>query len=382
MIDGINRLETAPRTPQAAGARLFWACRYAGFFSRATAMASLSDRPAVVTGFVGVVGCWATATAAGPRRRPATINTCFMVVLEKICREVEAPYAPVTAAVSACDRNLVGGTRAARSAAGEALGDEVPGGYVDFHEAAAFIQPDIDRPLALDAQGDMPEPGGVPIQSSRSQSEVLDLDDFPPEAPWIDGGQRGRLRRRPPAREHVQREHRVVEYRRSGAGREFPRTLGGARNEPHREPSPAQLAEDARRLARIGDVVLQGCGHRIAVHFEDGGEHDDRPRAIVADRRGHCPAGVAAREPSVGQAERLARDLERVHAHDENALVHGRSDSGLQQCKREETRGHAATAPKTRVAMRSWIILYSRAPFSADARLGRPMEPGERAGTE
>src|SRR6266849_2431425 len=73
-----------------------------------------------------------------------------MVVLEKICREVEAPYAAVTAAVSACDRNLVGGTRAARSAAGETLGDEVPGGYIDFHETAAFIQPDIDRSLAPD----------------------------------------------------------------------------------------------------------------------------------------------------------------------------------------------------------------------------------------
>src|SRR6266404_776449 len=91
MTDGINRLEYAPRTPQAAGARLFWVCRYKGFFSRATAMASLSDRPAVVTGLVGVVGCCATATAAGPKSRPATINTRFMVVLEKICREVEAP---------------------------------------------------------------------------------------------------------------------------------------------------------------------------------------------------------------------------------------------------------------------------------------------------
>src|SRR6266446_2008244 len=161
MTDGINRLEYAPRTPQAAGARLFWACRYKGFFSRATAMASLSDRPAVVTGFVGVVGCCATTTAAGPNKRPATINTCFMVVLEKICREVEAPYARVPEAVSACDWNLALGTWAARSAGGEALGAEMSGRDFDLHEATGLIQPQMNRFLTLPADGDMTQAGRV-----------------------------------------------------------------------------------------------------------------------------------------------------------------------------------------------------------------------------
>src|SRR5438093_5446971 len=239
MIDGINRLEYAPRTPQAAGARLFWACRNAGFFSRATAMASLSDRPAVVTGFVGVVGCCATATAAGPNSRPATSNTCFMVVLEKICREVEAPYARVATAVSACDNNLVGRPSTARSAAGEALDDEVSGGDVDLHETPSFIQPEIDRTLTLRAHHDVPQAGGVSVEGRGRHSQVVDLDDITPQAPRENGCQRARLGRATPCREDVKCKHRIVEHRRSLPGREFPGALGGARDEPHGEPSPA-----------------------------------------------------------------------------------------------------------------------------------------------
>src|SRR5438874_11643640 len=179
-----------------------------------------------------------------------------MVVLEKICREVEAPYARVPAAVSACDKNLVGTTSAARSVAGEALGDEASGGDFDLHQAAALIHPEIDRLLTLCAQGDVAQAGGVPIQGGRRKSEVLNLNDFAPEATREDGRQREGIRRRPPRREDVQRKHRVVEYRRSLSRREFPRTLRGTRDEPHCEASPAQLAEDPRRLARIGDVVL------------------------------------------------------------------------------------------------------------------------------
>src|SRR6266567_3730264 len=328
MMDGINRLEYAPRTPQAAGARLFWACRNAGFFSRAT------------------------ATAAGPNRRPATSNTCFMVVLEKIWREVEAPYAQVATAVSACDNNLVGRPSTARSGAGEALDDEVSGGDFDLHETPSFIQPEIDRTLTLRAHDDVPQAGGVSVEGRGRHSQVVDLDDIAPQAPRENGCQRARLGRATPCREDVKCKHRIVEHRRSLPGREFPGALGGARDEPHGEPSPAQLAENARGLTRIGDVVLQRGGHRVAVHFEDGRENHHRPRAIVADRRSQRPTGIAARQSPVRQTERLARDLECIDAHDEDALVHGRS-CGLKQRKGEETCAHAATAPKTRVAMRS-----------------------------
>src|SRR2546425_9240129 len=171
----------ALRTPQAAGPRLFRVCRYAGFLCRASAMASASDSLADVTwagAACGVVGWCATATAAGPIRRPATINTCFMVVLEKICREVEAPYARVREAVSACDKNLVGTTRAARSTAGQALGAEVSGGDFDFHESAGFIQPEIDRVLTLSANCDVPQAGRGPVPSGRSNPAVADLGSF------------------------------------------------------------------------------------------------------------------------------------------------------------------------------------------------------------
>jgi len=87
-----------------------------------------------------------------------------MVVLEKICREVEAPYARAPTAVSACDKNLVGRTTAARSAAGEALDSEVSGEDFDFHEAAAFVQPDIDSPLTLSAEHNVPQAGRVSVQ--------------------------------------------------------------------------------------------------------------------------------------------------------------------------------------------------------------------------
>src|SRR5207302_729749 len=198
-----------------------------------------------------------------------------MVVFEKICREVEAPYARVPAAVSACETNLVGTTSAARSVAGEALGGEASGGDFDFHEAAALVQPETDRPLARIDQHDVAQTGRIPVERGRRKSEVAKLKGVAPEAPRVDGRERDGLRRRPPRREDVQREHRVVEYRRSLSGREFPRTLRGTRDEPHGEASPAQLAEDPRRLARVGDVVLQGGGHRIAVYFEDRHKHDD-----------------------------------------------------------------------------------------------------------
>src|SRR5438093_1584169 len=106
-----------------------------------------------------------------------------------------------------------------------------------------------------------------------------------------------------------------------------------------------------------------------------------RWRAVVANGRRERPPVRTAREAAGAQAKRLSRDLERICTHDEHALVQ-RSAGCLEQQQSEEARGHAATAPKTRVAMRSRIILYRRAPFSADARLGRPTEPGDKAGTD
>src|SRR6266446_1946742 len=257
-------------------------------------MASANDRPADTVGVRGVVGCCAAATAAGPSRRPATINTCFMVVLDKICREVEALYARVPAAVSACDRNLAWTTSPARSTAGHALRGEVSGRDFDLHEAAVVIQPEADGLLTLRTQGDGPQAGRVPVQGGRSNTQVADLQNFAPEPSWEDDRERAGLGGRAPRREYVRGKYGIVEHGSTRPRRKLSRPFSRASDQAHGEPPAAQLAEDARRLPRIGDIILQGRGHRVAVDFENRGQHDHRPRAIVPDRRGQDPAGLAA----------------------------------------------------------------------------------------
>ena len=69
---------------------------------------------------------------------------------------------------------------------------------------------------------------------------------------------------------------------------------------------------------------------------------------VVADGGGERPPRAAKPDPSVGQPERLARDLGGVLAHGERALVE-RSLEGEQS---DEQGAHAALS-STRVAMRS-----------------------------
>src|SRR5437867_2634896 len=92
---GITRLESALRTPQAAGPRLLSAWRYAGFWSRAIAIASASDNEAGTD-------CCAPATA-GPSRSPALSSTCFMGILESFRSRGRTLYAQASDGVSACD---------------------------------------------------------------------------------------------------------------------------------------------------------------------------------------------------------------------------------------------------------------------------------------
>src|SRR6266516_5751841 len=194
----------------------------------------------------------------------------------------------------------------------------------------------MNGPAGFAGDGDVAQAGRVTIERGGGHAKVLDLDRFPPQGARVYGRELGGCGGRPPGGEDVWRKDGIVEHDRSWARRELTRALGRAGHQPHGEPPAAELAEDTRRLPGVSDVVLQRSGHCVAVHLENGCEHDDRSRPVVANRRRERPPVLTAREAAVAQAKRLPRDLERICTHDEHALVQ-RGAGCLEQRSEEHT---------------------------------------------
>ena len=190
------------------------------------------------------------------------------------------------------------------------------------------------------------------IDGGRGQSVILDLHRLAAQGTRQDRRDLTGFRRCHPGGEDIEGENGVVEHDRSRSNGEFSRPLHGAGHEPDGEPAASELTEDTRGLPGIGDVILQCRGHGVAVYFENGCEHDDRTRTIVADGGGETPAGVAARQPAVAQPEGLTGHFQRIYPNGEHPFIDG--GARLEDCQ-DEQGGHAATVPppKTRVAMRS-----------------------------